>query len=138
MGGGGGNSGPTLQQQQLQTEQALTNANLNLEENSQRKSILNAMQGNRVFRGSALSRAVRGNNDQPGPVGPASAAQTSDEVITPPSTSLLDQITGRSATAAAVAPGSATTAGGAGAGGSTPFGGTGGRGGGAARGASQR
>jgi hypothetical protein len=135
MGGGGGNSGPTLQQQQLQTEQALTNANLNLEENSQRKSILNAMQGNRVFRGSALSRAVRGNNDQPGPIGPASAAQTSnDEVITPPSTSLLDQITGRNATTAAAA----TTAGGAGAGGSTPFGGAGGRGGGAARGASQR
>jgi hypothetical protein len=62
MGGSGG-SGPTLQQQELQTEQAMTNANLNLEENDQRKTMLNAMQGTRVFRGSALSRAVRGNNN---------------------------------------------------------------------------
>lgn len=59
--GGGGSSGPTVQQQQLEAEQAITNANLNLEENDQRKSILNAMQGTRVFRGSALSRALRGN-----------------------------------------------------------------------------
>lgn len=59
--GGGGGSGPTAQQQQLETQQAITNANLNLEENDQRKSILNAMQGTRVFRGSALSRALRGN-----------------------------------------------------------------------------
>src|ERR1700679_3806408 len=64
--GGTGSSGPTLQQQQLETEQSLTNANLNLEENSQRKSILNSMFGTRVFRGSALSRAVRGNTPGPG------------------------------------------------------------------------
>lgn len=80
MGGGGGSSGPTVQQQQLETQQSLTNANLNLEENSQRKSILNSMLGTRVFRGSALSRALRGNT--PGTGGetapPASAAQTND------------------------------------------------------------
>ncbi len=75
MGGSSGSSGPTVQQQQLQTEQALTTANLNLEENAQRKPILNAMQGTRVFRGSALSRALRGNTNRPGPNGPPSAAQ---------------------------------------------------------------
>ena len=75
MGGGGGNGGPTLQQQQLESEQAITNANLNLEENSQRKSILNAMMGTRVFRGSALSRALRGNT--PGNGGAAGAPSRS-------------------------------------------------------------
>lgn len=59
--GGGGSSGPTPQQQQLETQQAITNANLNIEENEQRKAILNAMQGTRVFRGSALSRSLAGN-----------------------------------------------------------------------------
>lgn len=54
--------GPTAQQQALQTEQATTNANLNLEENEQRKVILNAMQGTRVFRGSALSRQIASNS----------------------------------------------------------------------------
>lgn len=76
MGGGDSGSGPTLQEQQLQTEQALTNANLNLQENQQRKSILNAMMGTRVFRESALSRSLAGNT--PGgaaPAAPASAAQ---------------------------------------------------------------
>ena len=58
---GGGTPGPTAQQQALQTEQATTNANLNLEENEQRKVILNAMQGTRVFRGSALSRQIASN-----------------------------------------------------------------------------
>ena len=58
---GAPSSGPTAQQQALQTEQATTNANLNLEENEQRKVILNALQGTRVFRGSALSRAVASN-----------------------------------------------------------------------------
>jgi hypothetical protein len=75
MGGAGGSSGPTVQQQQLQTQQALTTANLNLEENAQRKTILNSMQGTRVFRGSALSRALRGNTNQPGATGAPSAAQ---------------------------------------------------------------
>lgn len=56
--GGSGSSGPTAQQVALQTEQATTNANLNLEENEQRKTILNALQGTRVFRGSALSRQM--------------------------------------------------------------------------------
>lgn len=72
--GGHSNSGPTLQQQQLETQQAITNANLNIEENSQRKSILNAMQGTRVFRGSALSRALTGND--PGIGGPSQAQLT--------------------------------------------------------------
>ncbi len=105
MGGGGGNSGPTLQQQQLETEQSLTNANLNLEENSQRKSILNAMMGTRVFAGSALSRAMRGNTPGTGGAtgGPASAAQTSSDetpVVTGQA-SLLDQRqTGSGATSA--------------------------------------
>lgn len=82
MGGGGGGSGPTVQQQQLETQQSLTNANLNLEENSQRKAILNSMMGTRVFRGSALSRAVRGNTPGTGgeQAAPApSASQLSNE-----------------------------------------------------------
>lgn len=109
MGGGGGSSGPTVQQQQLETMQAQTNANLNLEENSQRKSILNAMMGTRVFRGSALSRALRGNT--PGaaePTGPASASQVAaGQVIAAPTASLLDS---RASSASG-----ATPAGGAGA-----------------------
>lgn len=97
MGGGsGGGSGPTLQQQQLETQQALTNANLNLEENSQRKSILNAMMGTRVFKGSALSRAMRGNTPGAGGVANApapSASQTNagSGANVPTFTSLLDQ-----------------------------------------------
>lgn len=78
MGGGGGNSGPTLQQTQLETAQATTNANLNLEENAQRKALLNSMMGTRVFRGSALSRALRGNTPGvggEGGTGPASRTQ---------------------------------------------------------------
>jgi len=95
MGGGGG-SGPTLQQQQLQTEQALTSANLNLEENAQRKSVLDALMGTRVFRGSALSRAVRGNTpgtggEQAAPA-PSKAQLTGNQspVIVGPQQSLLD------------------------------------------------
>jgi hypothetical protein len=65
--GGGSPPGPTAQQQALQTSQALQTANLNLEENEQRKVILNAMQGTRVFRGSALSRAVAKNTPGEGP-----------------------------------------------------------------------
>lgn len=76
MGGGGGSSGPTPQQQQLETQQAVQNANLNLEENDQRKAILNAMQGTRVFRGSALSRALRGNSPGNTPQGAPSRSQT--------------------------------------------------------------
>ena len=109
--GGGGSSGPTLQQQQLQTAQALTNANLNLEENSQRKSILNAMMGTRVFRGSALSRALRGNT--PGSANEAAGAPSraqlnaSEVPVVAAQQSLLDQ---RESNATG-----ATTAGGAGA-----------------------
>lgn len=71
MGNHSGGSGPTPQQQQLETLQATTSANLNIEENAQRKSILNQMLGTRVFRGSALSRALRGNT--PGTGGEESA-----------------------------------------------------------------
>lgn len=94
--GGGGSSAPTAEQQQLMTQQALTTANLNLEENSQRKAILNAMQGTRLFRGSALSRAMIGN--APGAVDenapPASQSQTTSsraQLIAPIFSSLLDQ-----------------------------------------------
>lgn len=96
MGGGGG-GGPTLQQQQLQTAQALTNANLNLEENSQRKAILNSMMGTRVFAGSALSRALRGNTPgtggESGPAPSATQVNNGDEAgpIGSPQQSLLDQ-----------------------------------------------
>lgn len=96
-GGGGGSSGPTVQQQQLQTEQALTTANLNLEENAQRKTILNSMQGTRVFRGSALSRALRGNTNQPGAVGAPSAAQVSG--LVGPAVRQASLLDGRNSTA---------------------------------------
>lgn len=95
MGGGGGGSGPTKQQQQLETFQAQQNANLNLEENDQRKAILNAMQGTRVFRGSALSRALRGNapgtggNTQQGAPSKAQISALTAPIV-PASSSLLD------------------------------------------------
>lgn len=79
--GGHSNNGPTLQQQQLETQQAVTNANLNIEENAQRKAILNAMQGTRVFRGSALSRALTGND--PGVPGGPSRAQLANSRASP-------------------------------------------------------
>lgn len=72
----------------------MTTANLNLQENAQRKSILNAMFGTRVFRGSALSRAVVGNT--PGQGGenaapaPSSSQQNGGAVFSPTSASLLD------------------------------------------------
>ena len=106
MGGGGGSSGPTVQQQQLQTQQALTTANLNLEENAQRKTILNSMQGTRVFRGSALSRALRGNNNNAPSVAPGpSTAQVNGygQLVTASQTSLFDQ---RAAAGSNVQPGS--------------------------------
>lgn len=86
-----------MQQQQLEARQAITSANLNLEENAQRKSILNAMLGTRVFRGSALSRALRGNT--PGTGGEENAPAPSRAQVnnaTPPvifgqQLSLLDQ-----------------------------------------------
>lgn len=123
--GGSGSSGPTLQQQQEMTQQALTNANLNLEENSERKSVLNSLQGTRVFRGSALSRALRGNT--PGgeeATGAPSRSQlnASDVPITPEQQSLLDQ---RESNATG-----ATPAGGAGASSSPRLGGAYGGGGG--------
>lgn len=91
--GGGGSSGPTQQQTDLQTEQALTNANLNLEENDQRKTILNAMQGTRVFRGSALSRAVAGNTA--GGEAPAgSSSQPVNQLLVPAPGSLFDNVPG--------------------------------------------
>lgn len=128
---GGGSSGPTLQQQQEMTQQGLTEANLNLEENSQRKSILNSMLGTRVFRGSALSRAMRGNTpgsggEQAAPAPSASQLSAgSDSPITGATQSLLDQ---RQASASG-----ATPAGGTGASGIAAAGG-GVRGGGSGRG----
>lgn len=110
MHGGGGGSGPTLQQQQLQTAQALTNANLNLEENSQRKAILNAMQGTRVFRGSALSRAVAGNTPG-GATAPAAGPSpyASLPAIATRGSSLLDAVgTGATPAGGAGASGAAT------------------------------
>ena len=76
---GGGTPGPTAQQQALQTEQATTNANLNLEENEQRKVILNAMQGTRVFRGSALSRQIASNQAGTVAATPPSAPSSSQQ-----------------------------------------------------------
>lgn len=95
MGGGGGGGGPTVQQQQLQAQQAMTTANLNLEENAQRKTILNSMQGTRVFRGSALSRALRGNTNQPGAAGGPSQAQISASTATPTVISPVSLLDGR-------------------------------------------
>jgi hypothetical protein len=126
---GGGSSGPTLQQQQEMTQQALTNANLNLEENSERKSILNAMLGTRVFRGSALSRALRGNTPGGEDAAPGPSRSQLNAGIVPvvaAQQSLLDQ---RESNATG-----ATTSGGAGASASPGAGGGyvggGGRGGG--------
>lgn len=79
----------------METQQAVTTANQNLQENAQRKSILNAMLGTRVFRGSALSRALRGN--APGNAGeeamaaPSASQQNSSSTpVTPFTQSLLD------------------------------------------------
>lgn len=99
MGGGGGSSGPTVQQQQLQAQQAMTTANLNLEENAQRKTILNSMQGTRVFRGSALSRALRGNTNQPGAGGGPSQAQIRASTATPTVISPASLLDGRNSVA---------------------------------------
>ena len=130
FGGGGGNSNPTPEQQALMTQQALTTASLNLEENSQRKSILNSMMGTRVFRGSALARQLRGN--APGVPGenapPASQTQVNsyNQIIAPVTPSLLDEQAKGSG---------ATPAGGAGAsgGGGRAAGGLGGSAGGGGR-----
>lgn len=115
MGGGGGGSGPTVQQQQLETQQALTNANLNLEENSQRKSILNSMMGTRVFRGSALSRALTGNTPGTGgeQAAPApSASQTASDQG--PIASLAEQASLATSRSGASSGSGATPAGGTG------------------------
>ena len=91
---GGGTPGPTAQQVAEQTMENTQNANLNLEENEQRKVILNAMQGTRVFRGSALSRQIAGNSAGTVAATPPSAPSSSQQnapLRTPGSgTSLLD------------------------------------------------
>ena len=110
--GGGGSSGPTQQQQDLQTEQALTNANLNLEENEQRKVILNAMQGTRAFRGSALTRSTASNSTSGStvPNAPAAPAPSNQQqnygAIFANSGSLLDE---QAVNANAAAPGTGST-----------------------------
>jgi hypothetical protein len=81
----------------LQTEQATTNANLNLEENEQRKTILNAMQGTRVFRGSALSRTTASNTAADTPAlapGPSGQQYNAPLGAAAAGTSLLDEQTG--------------------------------------------
>ena len=120
--GGGGSSGPTKQQQDLQTEQALTNAQLNLEENEQRKVILNAMQGTRAFRGSALTRASAANgiSDSTAPSAPDAPAPSNQQqnygAIFANSGSLLDENAVNSSapglSAGRPAPGSGSGAGG--------------------------
>jgi len=109
FGGGGGSGGPTLQQQQLEKNQAMTTAEQNLEENEQRKGILSAAFGTRVFRGSALSRALRGNTSGNEATGAPSATQrrNSNAPIVAPQSSLLDARESRAS--------GATPAGGAGA-----------------------
>ena len=102
MGSGGG-SEPTLQQKQLETQQALTTANLNIQENAQRKALLNSMGGSRVFRGSALSRAVAGNTSGGAPSpGPSLTQQNASgsTPVQPLSQSLLDSARGSGSTSA--------------------------------------
>lgn len=104
MGGGGGSGAPTPEQRALMTEQALTTANLNLEENDQRKNIISSIMGTRVFRGSALSRNLRGNapGSADGPP-PASQSQLNSygQIVGPVTPSLLDdQARGSGATPA--------------------------------------
>jgi hypothetical protein len=116
----GGSSGPTVQQQQMEAMQATTSANLNLEENAQRKSILNSMLGTRVFRGSALSRAVRGNTpgtggEEQAPAPSRTQTTTGSTPVVANRTSLLDETSGTGATPAGGA--GASGGGGAGAGG---------------------
>jgi len=122
-------SGPTAQQQALSAEQAVTNANLNLQENEQRKVILNAMQGTRVFRGSALSRQTATDREGTGtpmaPPGISGSQQNAPLSAARAGTSLLDEQTG------AVGSGTVSGAGG-GAGGAA--GGGGGRAGGGGKG----
>lgn len=105
---GGSTPGPTAQQQALSTEQATTNANLNLEENEQRKVILNAMQGTRVFRGSALSRQIAGNTAGAGtpqaPPGPSPSQQNAPIRAAGTGASLLDLPGSASAGPAAATP----------------------------------
>lgn len=72
MGSSGGSSGPTKQQQELEAQQAITNAQLNVQENQQRKQIMQSMQGMRMFRGSALTRATA--SDTAATSGPSSSA----------------------------------------------------------------
>ena len=91
------------------------NANLNLEENEQRKVILNAMQGTRVFRGSALSRQIAGNSAGTStpqePPGPSPSQQNAPLRAGVAGASLLD-IPGSGAATAPGATGQGATPGG--------------------------
>ena len=86
--------GPSAQQVAEQTMENTQNANLNLQENEQRKVILNAMQGTRVFRGSALSRQIAGNSAGIGtpqaPPGPSPSQQNAPLRAGVAGASLLD------------------------------------------------
>jgi len=116
-------SGPTAQQQALATSQAITTANQNLEENEQRKIILNAMQGTRVFRGSALSRSIASNRaDTVASTAPTAAPSSTQQnglpVTAGAGTSLLDVAGGtQDAVPGARAAGTTGAGGGAGRGG---------------------
>lgn len=127
-GGGGGGSGPTVQQQQLETQQAISVANLNLEENAQRKSIINALQGTRVFRGSALSRAVAGNTSGglAPPGGPSPSRNRGGTMVN--TASILDPSVSAPATGSGATPAGGAGASGAG-GGAGSYRGGGGQGG---------
>ena len=96
FGGGGSSSGQTAQQTALQTAQGVTNANLNLAENEQRKTILNALQGTRVFRGSALSRQSASDTAAPAatPQAPSDAQASGTLRTAAAGTSMLDQFGG--------------------------------------------
>ena len=112
---GGSPPGPTAQQVAEQTMENTQNANLNLEENEQRKVILNAMQGTRVFRGSALSRQIAGNSAgtvaPQAPPGPSPSQQNAPLRAGVAGASLLDiPGSGADEAGASVAAGRGTTA----------------------------
>lgn len=120
MGGGGGGN-PTLQQRQLQAQQAQATAQLNVQENDQRKIILNAMAGTRNFRESALSRSLGGNNNdapaaQSGAPSTAQQINTYGQITGTPTASLFDQVNSGMVAAAAAR---GAPSGGRGAGGGT-------------------
>lgn len=75
--GSSGSSAPTAQQTELETQQANQQATLDQQENDRRKRLLQATQGTRVFRGSALSTAAGTNTaSNAAASGPSSSQQS--------------------------------------------------------------